>query len=66
MTKFPEWPPLPLLPDIASPIKKLAEGIGAAAEGLKQADEAGEHLTESIKRGREGVEKIMKRKPTPP
>ena len=66
MTKFPELPPLPLLPDIASPLKKLAEGGSAAAEGLKQADEAGEQLTESVKKSRENIGKIMKRRPEPP
>ena len=62
LSKFPELPPLP---DISLPLKKLAEGVGAAANGLKVADEAGEQLTESVKKTRENIEKIMKRKPVP-
>lgn len=60
MTKFPELPPFP---DLAKPLKSVAEGIKAAVEGIKEFDNVGEMLKASLKEGKESVEKALKRKP---
>lgn len=59
MTRFPDLPPLP---DITTPIKKVAEGLKSAAEGLKEADQAGREIGEALSDGRKTLGEMLRRK----